>query len=45
MLRFDVRALTPEMGVVVALVRPDRPAAEPIPREQGHHRSCAAWKP
>ena len=29
MLRFDVRALTPEMGVVVALVRPDRPAAEP----------------
>ena len=29
MLRFDVRALTPEMGVVVALVRRDRPAAEP----------------
>jgi serine protease Do len=29
MLRFDVRALTPEMGVVVALVRPDRPAVEP----------------
>jgi serine protease Do len=29
MLRFDVRALTPEMGVVVSLVRPDRPAAEP----------------
>ena len=29
MLRFDVRALTPEMGVVVALVRQDRPAPEP----------------
>lgn len=29
MLRFDARALTPEMGVVVALVRRDRPAAEP----------------
>jgi serine protease Do len=29
MLRFDVRALTPEMGVVVSLVRPDRPSAEP----------------
>jgi serine protease Do len=28
MLRFEVRALTPEMGVVVAHVRPDRPAAE-----------------
>ena len=27
MLRFDVRALTPEMGVVVALVRPG-----PVPR-------------
>ena len=29
MLRFDVRALTPEMGVVVALVRQDRAAPEP----------------
>ena len=29
MLRFDVRALTPEMGVVVSLVRPDRSRAEP----------------
>jgi serine protease Do len=29
MLRFDVRALTPELGVVVTDVRPDRSGAEP----------------